>query len=223
MDKCRNCNVEECIKNKCENDNPYMCINGPASGGCNSNAQFWPNKPNDCYDCCDTTNCQNINNSYHCHSTTRNCEGSPLPPDLSQNRFATKEECERVMKLCRRPSPRPIPPSPRPIPPGPRPVPPGPRPIPPISCRVCKEDADGIVIDDDPNTCVRNHPDFEIENCCCEAGQRCPNQDDRLACVPVWAKEQIAANSSCPDGYGWSRVGLHARGLPCVEVSPAFQ
>jgi hypothetical protein len=42
-------------------------------------------------------------NSYHCHSTTRNCEGSPLPPDISQNRFATKEECERVMKLCRRP------------------------------------------------------------------------------------------------------------------------
>ena len=165
------------------------------------------------------TVCDGMNNSYYCHSTTRNCEGSPLPPDLSQNRFATKEECERVMKLCRRPGPRPIPPGPRPIPPGPRPIPPAPR-----SCRICKEDADGIVIDDDPNTCVRKHPTFDhLENCCCEAGLRCENQDNILACLPVWAKEKIAANSSCPPGYGWSSVGSQQRGLPCVDLSPSFQ
>jgi len=201
MDKCRICNVEECIKNKCGNDNPYMCINGPASGGCNSNAQFWPNKPNDCYDCCDTTICQNINNSYRCHSTTRNCEGSPLPPDRSQNRFATKEECERVMKLCRRPGPRPIPPGPR-------------------TCHICQE-VDGMVVDD-PNTCMRADPNHDINNCCCEAGQMCrirsgPRQGQE-ACNPVWAKAQLDANAACPPGFSWNSYASQTSGLPCVRM-----
>lgn len=105
MDNCSICNVEEYIKNEWVTDNPYICINGPTSGGCN-NAQFWPKKPN-YY--CDTTSCQIINNSYYCNITTKNCEGSDLPPLIvHKNRFTTKEQCERLLNLCRIPSQRPI-------------------------------------------------------------------------------------------------------------------
>jgi len=140
-------------------------------------------------------------NSYYCHSTTRNCEGSPLPPDLSQNRFATKEECERVMKLCRRPGPRPIPPGPR-------------------TCHICQE-VDGMVVDD-PNTCMRADPNHDINNCCCEAGQMCripsgPRQGQE-ACNPVWAKAQLDANAACPPGFSWNSYASQTSGLPCVRM-----
>lgn len=56
----------------CPYDSPYMCTEGDAFGGCNTNDRFWPLSPY-CRECCDVTFCE-----FNCSVCTREyCEPRP--------------------------------------------------------------------------------------------------------------------------------------------------
>ena len=53
---CMACTAAQCIGEGCGESAPYMCLAGPAHGGCASDPAYWP-KSGACNSCCDSTSC----------------------------------------------------------------------------------------------------------------------------------------------------------------------
>ena len=70
FERCEDCNIDDCANEQCDPSSPFMCVSGPASGGCAADPNFWPNRPEDCNKCCDTRSCssnlhQNLHQNLH--------------------------------------------------------------------------------------------------------------------------------------------------------------
>lgn len=112
------CDKFICTENKCPSSAPFICYNDSPHGenwGCYSSvleakqgciADYVSQK------LCDSRTCSGSRpapaGSYVCNPTNKICEHNIYPPESSQNRFETKEDCESISKLCRKnPEPEP--------------------------------------------------------------------------------------------------------------------